>query len=156
VDYSGIRPHPADEVIERIAWLMDKCITLPGGFRVGLDPIIGLVPGLGDLIGALVSMTIVMQAHRAGIPRPTLLRMVVNIGIDGAVGAVPVVGDLFDFAFRANVKNLQLYRESRAGVRDHRRDAGFLIVLILALLVALAIPIVLIILAIQAIVPKLW
>src|SRR4051812_49409996 len=55
VDYSGIRPHPADEIVERLAWLMDNSIPLPGGFRIGLDPILGLVPGLGDVIGAMVS-----------------------------------------------------------------------------------------------------
>src|SRR3954447_13092616 len=110
LDYSG-RPHPSDEVIERLAWLMDNSIPIGGGFRIGLDPIIGLIPGLGDLIGALVSSMIVLQAHRAGIPRSTLLRMVANVGIDAAIGTVPFVGDALDFAFKANQKNLELYRQ---------------------------------------------
>src|SRR3954453_20377289 len=88
VDYSG-RPHPSDEIIERLAWLMDNSIPIGGGFRIGLDPIIGLIPGLGDLIGALVSSMIVLHAHRAGIPRSTLLRMVANVGLDAAVGTIP-------------------------------------------------------------------
>ena len=118
---------------------MDGAIPLPGGFRVGLDPIIGLVPGLGDMIGAAVSSVIVVQAHRAGIPRATMLRMVANIGIDAVVGAIPFAGDIFDFSFRVNYRNLELYRQARAGVRDSRRDAVFLafVLLLIAGIVAL-------------------
>lgn len=155
VDYSGIQPHPADNVIERLAWLMDNSIPLPGGFRIGLDPILGLIPGLGDLLGTLISGAIVLQAHRAGIPRATLLRMVANVGVDAAIGAIPFAGDLFDFAFKANTKNLQLYRESRAGVNNPRRDASFVLLLLLALGLAVAIPILVIIWAFQAIGPRL-
>lgn len=154
VDYSGIRPHPADQVVERLAWLMDHSIPLGRGMRIGLDPIIGLIPGLGDLIGSLVSATIVLQAHRAGIPRPTLMRMVANVGIDAAVGAIPFAGDLFDFAFKANTKNLQLYRESRAGVRDQRKDWLFLLGLLLALGLAVAIPILLMVWLFQTVLQR--
>src|SRR3954447_13917392 len=149
VDYSG-EPHPADEVIERLAWLMDNSIPIGGGYRIGLDPIIGLIPGVGDLIGTLVSSMIVLQAHRAGIPRPTLLRMVANVAIDSVVGAVPFVGDAFDFAFKANVKNLQLYRESRAGVHRSRQDVAFLIVLLFALGVIVALPVIALIFALKS------
>jgi len=141
VDYSG-QPHPADEVIERLAWLMDNSIPIGGGYRIGLDPIIGLIPGLGDLIGTLVSSMIILQAHRAGISRTTLLRMVANVAIDAALGAVPFVGDAFDFAFKANAKNLQLYRASRAGTHHPRSDALFLVLILLALGIIVAIPII--------------
>jgi len=140
-NFSG-RPHPADAVIERLAWLMDNSIPIGGGYRIGLDPIIGLIPGLGDLIGALVSSMIVLQAQRAGIPRSTLMRMVANVGIDAAIGTVPFVGDALDFAFKANQKNLELYRQSRAGLRNPRRDTLFLAVLFVALGVIAAIPII--------------
>lgn len=150
VDYST-GPHPADQVIERLAWLMDNSIPLGGGYRIGLDPIIGLIPGLGDLIGTMVSAAIVLQAHRAGIPKATLMRMVANVGIDAAVGAIPFAGDLFDFAFKANSKNLQLYRESRTGVRNTSRDVAFLTLLLLGLGLAVAIPILLLIWAATAI-----
>ncbi|MBC7926838.1 MAG: DUF4112 domain-containing protein [Bryobacteraceae bacterium] len=130
---------------------MDDSIPLPGGFRIGLDPILGLIPGLGDLLGTLVSAMIVLQAHRAGIARPTLVRMVANVGIDAVVGSVPFAGDLFDFAFKANSKNLKLYRESRAGVRDQRKDVLFLVLLLAGLGLAVAVPLLLIAGMIQAI-----
>jgi len=141
VDFSG-RPHPADQVIERLAWLMDNSIPIGGGYRIGLDPIIGLIPALGDLIGALVSSMIVLQAHRAGIPRATLLRMVANVGIDAAVGTIPFIGDAMDFAFKANSKNLELYRKSRAGLGTPQRDKLFLVFLLLALGLIVALPII--------------
>jgi hypothetical protein len=120
---------------------MDGVVQLPGGFRVGLDPILGLLPGIGDMISAAASSVIVVQAHRAGIPRATLLRMVANVGVDAAVGAIPFLGDLFDFAFRANQRNLALYREARAGVRDTRRDWLFLAMLLAMIVLFVAIPV---------------
>jgi hypothetical protein len=120
---------------------MDGVVQLPGGFRIGLDPVLGLLPGLGDMISAAASSVIVIQAHRAGIPRATLLRMVANVGIDAAVGAIPFLGDLFDFAFRANLRNVALYREARAGVRDLKRDWVFLALLLAMIGVLVAIPV---------------
>jgi hypothetical protein len=156
VDYSGVRPHPADEVVERLAWLMDNSIPLPGGWRIGLDPLIGLIPGVGDLVGTLVSTAIVYQAHRAGLPRATVLRMVANVGIDAAVGAIPFLGDAFDFAFKANTKNLQLYRQARAGLHKTQHDVWFLAGILLALGLAVAIPLLILFWAIQAIAPRLY
>jgi hypothetical protein len=150
VDYSGTQAHPADEIVERLAWLMDGFIELPGGYRIGLDPIIGLIPGVGDLITTAVSSAIVFQAHRAGLSKPTLMRMVANVGIDAAVGAVPLVGDLFDFAFKANRKNLQLYREARSGAAKPGRDTGFVVVLLIALGAIFAIPVLLVVWLVQS------
>lgn len=148
VDY-GVEAHPADAVIERLSWLMDNSIPLGGGYRIGLDPIIGLIPGLGDLIGTLVSAAIVVQAHQAGISRATVLRMVANVGIDAAIGAIPFAGDAFDFVFKANAKNLKLYRESRAGIHNAEKDALFLVLLLLALGIIVAVPILLLMWAVQ-------
>lgn len=145
------RSHPADEMVERLAWLMDNSIPLGSGYRIGLDPIIGLIPGIGDVLSTLISAALIVQAQRAGIPRATLLRMVANVGIDAVVGAIPVAGDVFDFAFKANQKNLQLYRESRAGVRKPGRDRLFLAGLFLLLAVLAAIPIVVLFLVVGAI-----
>jgi hypothetical protein len=133
-----------DEFIERMSWLMDRSIPLGGGYSIGLDGILGLIPGVGDFLGAIVSSAIIYRAQKGGIPRSTVLRMVANVGIDAAVGAVPVLGDLFDFAFKANTKNLQLYRESIAGVRDTRRDTAFLVAVLLALGAIVAVPVALI------------
>jgi hypothetical protein len=140
----------ADEIIERLAWIMDGSIPLPGGFRIGLDPIIGLIPGVGDLIGTVVSSAIVLQAQRAGIPKATLMRMIANVGIDAVIGAVPIVGDLFDFAFKANAKNLELYRSARTGVRDTRSDVGFVAVVLVVLGAIMALPILAVIWIVQA------
>ncbi len=141
VDYSGVEPHPADEVIEWVAWIMDNSIPLGGGYTIGLDPLIGLIPGLGDVIGALVSGVIVVQAHRAGVSRSTIARMTANIAIDAAIGAIPVAGDLFDFTFKANSKNLELYRKARAGTHSRASDYLFLAVVLLAIIATAAIPI---------------
>jgi hypothetical protein len=140
----------ADDVIERLAWLMDRSIGI-GGLRIGLDPIIGLIPGFGDVFGALVSTMIITQAYRAGVPKPTVLRMVANTGIDAALGAIPFVGDLFDFAFKANTRNLELYRASVRGHHSQSRDWGFLALVLIGLAVIISIPLVLAILAIRAI-----
>ena len=132
---------------------MDRSIELPGGFRIGVDPIIGLIPGVGDIIGTAVSSAIVFHAHRAGIPKTTIMRMVANVGIDAALGAIPFAGDVFDFVFKANAKNLELYRKARSGAGQPRRDAGFLIVLLVALAMIFTLPVLLLIWAIQAVFP---
>jgi len=120
---------------------MDRSIPIGGGYSIGLDPIIGLVPGIGDLIGTVVSAVIVYHAHRAGAPKVTVLRMLVNVGLDSVAGAIPFLGDAFDFVFKANQKNLELYRDAMSGMRDTRRDMGFLVVVLIALVLLLAIPI---------------
>ena len=120
---------------------MDGSIPLGRGYSIGLDPIIGLIPGIGDLIGTAISGFIVYHAHRAGAPKPTVLRMMVNVGVDSAVGAIPFLGDVFDFAFKSNQKNLALYRDAMSGMRDTRRDTGFLIVVLVGLALLFVLPI---------------
>jgi hypothetical protein len=131
----------AHERIEKLAWLMDNSIPLGSKFSIGLDPLIGLIPGIGDVVGTLVSTFLIVQAHKAGVAKATLLRMVANVGLDAIVGVIPFFGDLFDFAFKANRRNLELYRESIAGVHDTRRDYVFLGFLLLILAGLLALPI---------------
>lgn len=94
--------------VHRLARLMDSSIRLPGGFRIGVDGLIGLVPVVGDLAAAGAAFYIVAQAARAGVPPPVLARMVLNIALDAVVGAVPVIGDVFDVAFKANLRNARL------------------------------------------------
>lgn len=130
----------SEEVIEKIAWLMDRSIPI-GGIRIGLDPILGLLPGVGDIFGAVVSTVLIVHAHRAGVPKPTLLRMIANVGIDSAVGSIPLLGDLFDFAWKANSKNLDLYRASVRGQHHPKHDWAFLTLLLLGLATILAVPI---------------
>jgi hypothetical protein len=128
-----------DPWVETLAWLMDNSITI-GRWRIGLDGVIGLVPGVGDLTGTALTAFIIARAAMAGIPRATIGRMIANAGIDALVGAIPLAGDLFDFVFKANARNVQLYREALAGTRDTRRDWGFLIVVFLILAAIVALP----------------
>lgn len=118
----GFRPplnvggQPTPLWVRELVRLMDSAIKVPGTeFRVGLDPILGLLlPGAGDVLGAVPSMMILMLAVRQGVPPVIVLRMLLNIGIDSLVGAVPLLGDLFDAAYRSNTKNLALL-EAHAG-----------------------------------------
>lgn len=139
-----------DEMIERIAWWLDRSIPI-GNYRIGLDPILGLIPGIGDVFSGVMSAVIIVKAHRVGIPRATVLRMVANVGIDSVLGSIPFVGDIFDFAWKANVKNVELYRSAVGGRRDASRDWFFLVLLLLGLGLAVAIPILLAIWALRAI-----
>jgi len=95
--------------IRRLSRLMDTAIRIPGiGFRIGLDPILGLVPGAGDLVSTVISAYIIFLAARFQLPRQALTQMVLNIGLEAVVGTVPLVGDLFDAAYKANIRNLTI------------------------------------------------
>jgi hypothetical protein len=111
----GFRSHSRHERIERLdrlATLLDTAFVLPGtNFRFGADALIGLVPGIGDGVTTALAAYIVYEAHRLGVPRRVLLRMIGNVAIDGMIGAVPLFGDLFDVAFRANRRNVRILRE---------------------------------------------
>jgi len=113
------RAGEADPLLERIAWLMDNSITIPGTrYRVGLDALFGLFPGVGDLLGAAVQVGLMLLAvQRYKVPRAVAARMAANVLLDMGVGTIPVVGDLFDFGFKANSRNVRLLRE----VGDLRR-----------------------------------
>lgn len=102
------RAEAARARVHRLARLMDSSIRLPGGYRVGVDGLVGLLPGIGDLATAGASFYIISQAARAGVPRSTLARMVLNVALDTGIGAIPVLGDLFDFAFKANLRNARM------------------------------------------------
>jgi hypothetical protein len=98
--------------LERLRWLgelLDNSIPVPGtSFRFGIDTIIGLVPGVGDLVGGALSAYIILEAARLGVPRSLLARMGYNVLVDVAVGTIPLLGDLFDAGFKANLRNLAL------------------------------------------------
>ena len=120
--------------------IMDDSFRIPGTrFRVGLDPLLGLVPGAGDVVGAVLAGAIVIEAVRRRVPGPTLVRMALNIAIDTGIGTVPVVGDVFDAVWKANRKNLELL-ERHVHRRPVERAASFVaIALTRILLVLLAI-----------------
>jgi Domain of unknown function (DUF4112) len=100
------------EKLNRLAWLLDNSIRIPGTqIRFGLDGLIGLVPGIGDAAGAIVSSHILTQAAQLGAPKSLLVKMGVNIGIDAILGIIPGVGDLSDFVWKANHRNVLLLNE---------------------------------------------
>jgi uncharacterized protein DUF4112 len=108
----GTHAAPQLERLRRMARLLDSAIQLPGTqIRFGLDPIIGLVPGLGDVIGAILSTLIIFQAARLGASKPTLIRMMANVAVDTLVGEIPFLGDLFDFGWKSNTRNIALLEQ---------------------------------------------
>jgi hypothetical protein len=124
------RPHPTDEGIDalkrrdeahrrlrRIARLMDSEFRVPLlGLRFGADAILGLVPGIGDALSGLIGAYLIYEAHRLGIPRPALLRMILNVAFDTAIGAIPIAGDIWDFFFRSNNRNMQILARHVGGL----------------------------------------
>jgi hypothetical protein len=125
-----------------VALFLDAAVTVPGtSYRVGLDPVLGLVPGLGDLISPLFGLGILWQAYDLGVPKIVQVRMLFNIAIDAIVGAVPLFGDLFDFVWKANLKNLALLdRHAEYGYRTSAGDWLFVVVLTLLVIAVAAIP----------------
>ncbi len=97
--------------LEALGRLMDGALEIPGtNMRIGLDALIGLVPGVGDLISGAVSSYLIWEARRLGVSRWVLTRMAANTLLDTTIGAIPLAGDVFDVMFRANMKNMALLR----------------------------------------------
>ena len=95
--------------LNRLAWFLDNSIPLPGTkYKIGVDAIIGLIPGIGDAIGTVLSSYILGEAARLGVPKKVLLQMAFNVAIESIIGLVPFVGDVFDMAWKANLRNVQL------------------------------------------------
>jgi hypothetical protein len=100
------------ERLEQVTRLLDTALVIPGtNFRFGADAIIGLVPGIGDALTTALSAWVIYEARRLGAPRHLIARMIGNVALDGVVGSVPLVGDLFDVMFKSNRKNLRLLRQ---------------------------------------------
>jgi hypothetical protein len=133
-----------DDSLERLSWLMDDLIKVPGlNWRFGLDALVGLIPGFGDTATSLVSLYILVSAVRYRVPKITLLRMGINIGIDYLVGSFPVVGDVFDAWWKSNQMNVALLSEratvSASEVRKGQLSDWLFVGLIIVLLAGLAI-----------------
>jgi hypothetical protein len=122
-----------------VAQLLDSAFVVPGtNYRVGLDPILGLVPGLGDLVSPLFTIGILWQARELALPRVIQLRMIFNVAIDTCVGAIPLLGDLFDFAWKANNKNMALLERYAVEERPASTDDWVFVILMVALVVVVA------------------
>jgi len=125
--------------VSKYAHWLDAGIRIPGtNLRFGLDPILGLLPAVGDAAGAVLAGWILVEAVRLGASRATLLRMAGNVALDAGLGAVPYLGDAFDFAWKANLRNVALLeRHLAAPVRAERADRWF-VVLVLSGIFAMA------------------
>jgi hypothetical protein len=111
-----------------LARLLDSAVTVPGtNIRVGADSLIGLIPGLGDIAGAVLSGYIVLVATRLGAPASVVARMLLNIGVDTVVGSVPVLGDLFDVAWKSNQMNVALLERHLGAPIATRRTSRWLV-----------------------------
>jgi Domain of unknown function (DUF4112) len=141
-NYEALR----DENLDLLAHLLDDWFQIPGTqFRFGLDGIIGLVPGFGDILGGLLSCILIFAAWLRGIPYVTLTRMTVNVGLDVLIGSIPLFGDIFDAAWKANRRNYALMQlHLRQPHRHTWRDWAFLMVLFTVLVAILLVPVLLI------------
>jgi hypothetical protein len=107
----------AQRRLQRIARLMDSQVRVPViGLRIGADAILGLVPGVGDVLSGAIGAYLIYEAQRLGIPRAAIARMIANIAVDTAIGAIPVAGDIWDFFFRANDRNMQILARHIGGL----------------------------------------
>jgi hypothetical protein len=123
-----------------ITRLLDSVARVPGtSFRFGLDPIVGIIPGLGDVAGAALSGYVVLLASRMGAPTSVLVRMLGNVALDTAVGTVPLLGDLFDAGFKSNTRNLALLERHLAVPAATHRASRLVVWLTLLALLLLAI-----------------
>lgn len=108
--------------LETLADWLDSRFRIPGtDLRFGLDSILGLLPGVGDSVTAIPGIYLVLCAQRLGASRPLLARMAFNVGLDLLLGAVPLVGDLFDFGFKSNRRNIELLKRHVAAAPETRR-----------------------------------
>lgn len=123
--------------LRRLAWLLDRSVSVGPNARFGLDPILGLIPGLGDWIGAVLSLYVVYEGLRLGLPWSVLTRMLGNVAVETVLGAVPLAGDVFDFFWQANARNLQLVEEHyRPGQRPRSmRSVGTIVALIAVVMI---------------------
>jgi hypothetical protein len=129
-----VDPRLAD--VESLARWFDYAFELPGGFRFGLAGIIGLIPGIGDVIDALVSLYIIVRAIQLGIARVAIARMLVNVGIEALAGSVPFIGDLFDIVFKANRRNYQILKSHVSEPERHRTSDWLFLALTVVLVIA--------------------
>jgi hypothetical protein len=140
LEMNDISVDPRVRRIRTLARVLDSAMTIPGtGIRIGVDPILGIIPVVGDLAGAALSGYIVLASARLGAPASTLIRMVINIAIDTVVGSVPVLGDMFDVGWRSNMRNADLLESHLGGSVQSRRANRLVVAGVIAGLLLLAV-----------------
>jgi hypothetical protein len=98
--------------LDHLAWLLDNCFRIPGtNWRFGLEALIGLLPGAGDAVSAILGLFLLVRAFQFKLPKIVIVRMLVNSLLDFSIGAIPFLGDAFDFLYKANTRNMKLFHE---------------------------------------------
>lgn len=140
-DAKHFRPGKKLDALEKLAWYLDSSIRIPGTkWTVGLDGLLGFIPGIGDLVSGAISSYIVLRAAKAGVSTIVIAKMLINIGLDTTLGAIPVLGDIFDFAFKANNRNVKLIRDYEKNSENVKQKSRLSVtVFILAIIGSLAI-----------------
>lgn len=131
-------PHAAKlKRMRQLSQLLDGAISIPGTKqRIGIDPILGLIPGGGDTVSAALSGYIIVEAARMGLPRKALIQMVLNLVVDTVTGSVPIVGDIFDVVSKANLRNMQIVEShAKSSVPSTKVDKLFIGLLIAGLII---------------------
>ena len=134
-----VQEHDDVKRVRALARALDTAVRIPGtSIRFGLDSIIGLVPGAGDVVSSILSGYIVLASARLGVPPWVVVRMILNLGVDTLVGSVPLVGDLFDVGFRANTRNAALLEKHVVEPDAVRRSSKVAVMVAVAGVVVLA------------------
>lgn len=134
----GTRP-PDLQSFERVAKLLDSKFEIPGtGIRFGLDPLLSLMPVLGDLITLIISSVLIYTMHNHGASRKVVVKMMLNAGLDTMIGAIPLVGTVFDIFYRANDRNVRLLKEHYFEGKHQGSGAGLLLMILLIALIVIA------------------
>lgn len=123
--------------LQRLAWVLDSSIRLPGGYRIGVDGIIGLIPGFGDALGAGLSSYIVIKAVSLNVPIIVLIRMMINVVLELVIGVIPIIGDLFDFMYKANERNVKLINEHLDSPHRTRRQSRYIVLVLLLVILGM-------------------
>jgi Domain of unknown function (DUF4112) len=138
---NGFAHSPRLKRMRGLSRVLDSAFVIPGTKqRMGLDPILGLIPGGGDTVSAALSSYIIIEAAMMGLPRSSLMRMVVNLALDTVVGSVPILGDVFDLVSKANLRNMQIVENhAKSPHASARVDKLFIIGLIVGLIILIAV-----------------
>ncbi len=137
---SGFAHSPRLKRMRQLSRILDGAFVIPGTTqRMGIDPILGLIPGGGDTVSAALSSYIIIEAALMGLPRSSLMRMVMNLALDTVVGSVPILGDVFDVFSKANLRNMQIVENhAKSPNASARVDKSFIILLIVGLIILIA------------------
>ena len=140
IDFQKPAASKTNKKLERLAWLLDNSFRIPGtSMRMGLDGILGLIPGLGDITGSALSTYILLQALNAGVAPVVIARMGINILFDTFIGMIPIVGDIFDITFKANLRNLELINAYHQSPQESVKRSALSVAAIFIIFIAILI-----------------